>query len=77
MAPGSDIGPTFGALYLGCIVSTALYGFTSNQAFVYFMKYFNKDTMRTRLLVRAIANLVVYEIFTCRTCYLSKVFALW
>ena len=48
--PHLNIGKTFGAVYIGCIVSTVLYGFTCNQTYVYFKNY-KKDTWKTKALV--------------------------
>ena len=46
-----SIGGTFGALYMGSIVATVLYGFTTNQAFLYFKTYWDEDGVSTQLLV--------------------------
>ncbi|KAF8580312.1 hypothetical protein K439DRAFT_1662836 [Ramaria rubella] len=59
MAAVPDLGTTFGALYVGAIVSTVLFGFTSNQAYVYFKKYNGEDALSTRALV------VILWLFDC------------
>jgi hypothetical protein len=46
-----SLGTTFGALYFGSILSTVLYGFTSNAAFLYFRTYGDEDATSTQLLV--------------------------
>ncbi|KAF8521631.1 hypothetical protein BU17DRAFT_64854 [Hysterangium stoloniferum] len=45
-----NLGPTFGALYSGSIVSTILFGFTTNQAYIYYKKYFKTDAVYTQSL---------------------------
>ncbi|KAF8579795.1 hypothetical protein K439DRAFT_354522 [Ramaria rubella] len=46
-----SIDATFGALYLGSILATVLYGFTTNQAYVYWHTYGGEDSTGTQMLV--------------------------
>jgi len=39
----NDFGPTYGAMLISILVSTALYGVTSLQAFLYFQKFGKED----------------------------------
>jgi len=50
-SPGDSLEPTFGALYLGGVSSTMLFGFTSNLVFDYFRKYYKKDAAYTQIMV--------------------------
>jgi len=57
-----NIGPTFGALYSGSIVSTVLFGFTTNQAYIYYKQYFKTDGARTQILVGILWFLDVFQV---------------
>ena len=65
-APPS-LGPTFGVLYIGATLATVLYGFTTNQAFLYYKKYGSEDGIPTRLLVSVytVASCVVRYVVRC------------
>jgi hypothetical protein len=58
--PGSaiiDIRTTFGATFVGLLVSTTLFGLTLAQTWMYFWNYHNRDTKALKFFVAFIAVL--------------------
>ncbi|KAG2758263.1 hypothetical protein P692DRAFT_20710409 [Suillus brevipes Sb2] len=50
--PHFDIGCTYGALFIGCIIAALLFGLTSIQTFIYFQTHTGRWTKFYRLIVR-------------------------
>lgn len=60
-----DISDTFGALLIGALVTTTIYGITTLQAYLYYIS-FPKDGNATKLLVASIWGLdTLHVIFMC------------
>jgi len=63
------IGDTFGALFIGALISMAIYGITTLQSYFYYMS-FPKDDIATKLLVLLIWILdTVHVVFMCHALY--------
>ncbi|KLO06657.1 hypothetical protein SCHPADRAFT_837763 [Schizopora paradoxa] len=58
---------TFGAMYIGCVISVCFSGIAALQAYIYFRQYRNRDSRRTKSMVLSAWALdVVHTVFICQ-----------
>jgi len=62
----ADLKLTFGAMYIGCVISVSFSGIAALQAYIYFRQYRNRDSHRTKTLVLSAWALdMVHTVFIC------------
>ncbi|KIJ25809.1 hypothetical protein M422DRAFT_72031 [Sphaerobolus stellatus SS14] len=63
-----SIEMTFGVLYIGAIISMTLYGFATNQAYLYYKIYSREDSVETKSTVLGLWVLETLQMFfVCHT----------
>ncbi|KIJ48444.1 hypothetical protein M422DRAFT_66337 [Sphaerobolus stellatus SS14] len=63
-----SIEMTFGVLYIGAIISMTLYGFATNQAYLYYKIYSREDSVETKCTVLGLWVLETLQMFfVCHT----------
>jgi len=63
----ADLKLTFGAMYIGCVISVSFSGIAALQAYLYFRQYRNRDSQRTKALVLSAWALdIVHTVFICQ-----------
>jgi len=67
MAPTADLRLSFGAMFIGCVISVSFSGIAALQAYLYFRQYRHRDSKRLRATVTSVWILdLIHTIFICQ-----------